>query len=144
MVLMLRTTGDPVQMIDPVKDVVRGLAPNLPILEARTYEDLYRYNTVEGPGVGVKMVATMGAVALLLAVTGLYGVVSYNASRRTREIGIRIAIGASKADVLRLVMGKGLVLVTIGAAIGLMLGIALERLMNAMVFDAGGIASLPT
>ena len=81
----------------------------------------------------------MGAVGLLLTIAGLYGLVAYNVSRRTREIGIRIAIGAGPRDVLRLVMGKGLVLVGIGTAIGLAMGSAVERLFNSMIFNAGGI-----
>jgi putative ABC transport system permease protein len=78
-------------------------------------------------------------VGLLLAIAGLYGLVAYNVSRRTREIGIRIAIGARPRDVIRLVMGKGLGLVGIGTVIGLALGVALERLMNSMLFNAGGV-----
>ena len=139
MVLLLQSNGDPHQLIEPLKEVVRALDANLPISETRTYEDVYRYNAVEGPGVGIRLVATMGAVGLLLAISGLYGLVAYNVSRRTREIGIRIAIGATPGDVLRLVMGKGLVLVGAGTAIGLVLGLALERLMNAMLFNAGGV-----
>jgi putative ABC transport system permease protein len=65
--------------------------------------------------------------------------VAYTVSRRTREIGIRIAIGAGPSDVLRLVMGKGLVLVGIGTVIGLVLGVAVEQLMNSMLFNAGGV-----
>ena len=95
MVLLLRTSGDPLQLVGPVKEIVRALDPNLPMLETRTYEDLYRYHTVEGPGVAVRLIATMGAVGLLLAIAGLYGLMSYNVSRRTREIGIRMAIGAA-------------------------------------------------
>ena len=81
----------------------------------------------------------MGAVGLLLAIAGLYGLVAYNVSRRTREIGIRMAIGAAPSDVLRLMMGKGLVLVGIGTAIGLGMGFALEQLFNSMLFNAGGV-----
>jgi predicted permease len=139
MALLLRSNGDPRQLIEPLKDVVRALDANLPISETRTYEDVYRYNAVEGPGVGIHLVGTMGAVGLLLAISGLYGLVAYNVSRRTREIGIRIAIGAGPSDVLRLVMGKGLVLVGTGTAIGLVMGLALERLMNSMLFNAGGV-----
>ena len=78
-------------------------------------------------------------MGLLLAIAGLYGVVAYNVSRRTREIGIRMAIGAGPVDVLRLVMGKGLVLVGIGTVIGLAMGFAVEQLMNSMLFNAGGV-----
>ena len=114
MVLLLRSSGDPLQLVKPMKDVVRTLDPNMPMLETRTYDDLYRYAAVDGPRVAVELVGTLGAVGLLLAIAGLYGLVAYNVSRRTREIGIRMAIGARPADVLRLMMGKGLVLVGIG------------------------------
>jgi ABC-type antimicrobial peptide transport system permease subunit len=85
------------------------------------------------------MVATMGMVGLLLASAGLYGLMAYNVNRRTREIGIRMAIGAGRIDVLRLVMGKGLVLVGAGTAIGLVMGIGVEQLMNTMLFNAGRV-----
>jgi len=139
MLLLMRSTGDPRQLIDPLKDIVRSLDANLPISETRTYEDLYRYNAVEGPQVAIDLVGTMGAVGLVLAIAGLYGLVAYNVSRRTREIGIRIAIGAGPRDVLRLVMGKGLALVGTGVAIGLAMGLALEQLMNSALFNAGGV-----
>ena len=76
---------------------------------------------------------------LLLTIAGLYGLVAYNVSRRTREIGIRIAIGARPRDVLRLAMGRGLVLVGIGTGIGLAMGSAVEHLFNSMIFNAGGV-----
>jgi predicted permease len=138
-VLLLRSSGDPLQLVKPMKDVVRTLDPNMPMLETRTYDDLYRYAAVDGPRVAVELVGTLGAVGLLMAIAGLYGLVAYNVSRRTREIGIRMAIGAKPADVLRLMMGKGLVLVGTGTVIGLAMGFALERLMNSMLFNAGGI-----
>jgi predicted permease len=139
MILLVRSSGDPRQLIEPLKGVVSALDANLPMSETRTYEDVYRYSAVEGPGVGIEIVAIMGAVGLLLAIAGLYGLVTYTVSRRTREIGIRMAIGAGRADVLRLVMGQGLVLVGVGTLIGLAMGLAVERLMNAMLFNAGGV-----
>jgi predicted permease len=139
MVLLVRSSGDPLQLVRPVKDIVRSLDPNMPMLETRTYEDLYRYSTVEGPRVAVELVGTLGVVGLLLAMAGLYGLVAYNVSRRTREIGIRMAIGAKPVDVVRLVMGKGLRLVAVGTVIGLAMGFAVERLMNSMLFNGGGI-----
>ena len=139
MVLLLRSNGDAQTLVKSIKDVVLALDPNLPLLELRTYEDLYRYSTVDGPRVAIELVGIMGAVGLVLAVAGLYGLVSYNVVRRTREIGIRIAIGAAPSDVLRLMMGKGVVLVGIGTAIGMALGFAIEQLMNGMLFNAGGV-----
>jgi len=139
LVLMVRTSDEPLQLVASLREIVRTLDPNLPMSETRTFEDLYRYSAVDGPRVAVELVGTLGAVGLLLAIAGLYGVVAYNVSRRTREIGIRMAIGARPADVLRLVMGKGLVLVGLGTVIGLALGFAIEQFMNSMLFNAGGI-----
>jgi predicted permease len=139
MVLMLRSSGDPLQLVKSVKEVVRNLDPNLPMLQTRSFEDLYLNQAVKGPQIAIDLVGAMGAAGLLLTIAGLYGLVAYNASRRTREIGIRMALGAGSSDVLRLVMGKGLVLVGIGTAIGLAMGFAVERLMNTMLFNAGGV-----
>lgn len=139
MAMLIRTAGEPLEWIPALKDAVRALDANLPISQLRTYEDLYRYHAVEGPGVAVQLVGTLGMVGLLLASSGLYGLMAYNVNRRTREIGIRMAIGASKADVVRLVMGKGLILVAAGTVIGLVMGFGVERLMNSMVFDVGRV-----
>ena len=139
MTLMLRSSDDPLQLIQSVKDVVRTLDPNLPMLHTMSYEDYYQNQAVEGPRIAMKLVGSMGVVGLLLAIAGLYGLVAYNVSRRTREIGIRIALGALSSDVLRLVMGKGLALVGIGTAIGLVMGFGVEHLMNSMLFNAGGV-----
>ena len=139
MVLLVQSLGDPLAMLAPVKDVVRELDANMPLLETRTYDDLYRYHAVEGPRVAIELAGTMGAVALMLAIAGLYGLVAYNVSRRTREIGIRIAVGARPLDLLRLVMGRGLVLVGIGTAIGLVMALVVERLMKSTIFDTAGI-----
>jgi predicted permease len=139
MTLMLRSSGDPLQLVQSVKDVVRTLDPNLPMLHTMSYEDYYQNQAVEGPRIAMKLVGSMGLVGLLLAIAGLYGLVAYNVSRRTREIGIRMALGALSSDVLRLVMGKGLVLVGMGTVIGLAMGFGVERLMNSMLFNAGGV-----
>jgi len=139
MTLMLRSSGDPLQLIQPVKDVVRTLDPNLPMLHTMAYDDYYLNQAVKGPEIAMKLVASMGAVGLVLAIAGLYGLVAYNVSRRTREIGIRMALGAANSDVLRLVMGKGLVLVGIGTVLGLLMGFGVEHLMNSMLFNAGGV-----
>jgi len=139
MTLMLRSSGDPLQLVQSVKDVVRTLDPNLPMLHTMSYEDFYLNQAVRGPRIAMKLVGSMGLVGLLLAIAGLYGLVAYNVSRRTREIGIRIALGAASADVLRLMMSKGILLVGIGTVIGLAMGFAVEQLMNSMLFDAGGV-----
>jgi predicted permease len=139
MVLMLRSNGDPLQLVQPVKDVVRTLDANMPMMQTWSYEDFYLDRAVKGPGIASDLVGTMGAVGLVLAVAGLYGLIAYNVSRRTREIGVRIALGARSRDVLRLVMGEGLVLVGIGTMFGLAMGFGVEQFMNAMIFNAGGV-----
>ncbi len=139
MVLLTRSSGNPLDEIQTVKEVVRALDPNLPMLQTRSYEDLYRYNAVDGPGAATKMIGTLGLVGLLMAIAGLYGLVAYNVSRRTREIGIRMALGAGPSDVLRLVMGKGLLLVGIGTAIGLAMGFGVERLLQSAFFNTDGV-----
>lgn len=139
LVLLVRTAGDPLQLVEPLREIVRAIDPNLPMLATRTIEDLYRYHAVEGPAIAVEMCGTMGVVGLLLAVTGLYGLVAYNVSRRTKEIGIRMAIGATPATALRLVMANGLALVGIGTVLGLALGVGVEKVLIASIFDAGGI-----
>ena len=81
----------------------------------------------------------MGLVGLLLAIAELYGLMAHNVSRRTHEIGIRMALGAAASDALRPVMGKGIVLVAMGTALGLAMGFVLEQLMNSILFNSGGV-----
>ena len=125
--------------MQPVKDAVRSIDPNLPMLQTRSYEDYYLAEAIRAPQIAIDLVGSMGLVGLLLAIAGLYGLVAYNVSRRTHEIGIRMALGAAGSDVLRMVMGKGIVLVALGTALGLVMGFGLERLMNSMLFDSGGV-----
>jgi predicted permease len=139
MTLMLRSNADPLQLIQPMKETVRALDANLPMFQTGAYEDLYLNMAVRGPQIAVDLVGAMGTAGLLLTIAGLYGLIAYNVSRRTREIGIRMALGAGRSDVLRLVMGKGLLLVGIGTVIGLAMGFAVEQLMNSMLFNAGGV-----
>lgn len=137
--LLVQSNGDPLQLLQPLKDVVRTLDPNMPMLRTRSYAEMYLNVAVKGPAIAIDLVGAMGLAGLVLAVAGLYGLVAYNVSRRTREIGIRMALGAKSADVLRLVMGKGLVLVAAGTVIGLALGFAVEQLMNSMLFNSAGV-----
>jgi ABC-type antimicrobial peptide transport system permease subunit len=109
------------------------------MLDTMAYEDFYLNYAVKGPRMAIDIVGSMGAIGLVLAIAGLYGLVAYNVSRRTHEIGIRMALGARSSEVLRLMMGKGLVLVGIGTAIGLAMGLGVERFMNSVLFNAGGV-----
>jgi putative ABC transport system permease protein len=100
---------------------------------------LYLNQAVNGPRIATNLVGAMGVLGLLLALAGLYGLVAYSVNRRTREIGIRMALGADGSGVLRLVMGKGLVLAGIGMVIGLAMGFAVEWFISSVLFQSGGV-----
>jgi len=112
------------------------------MLQTMSYEDFYLNKAVKGPRIAMKLVGSMGAVGLLLAIAGLYGLVAYNVSRRTREIGIRIALGAASSDVLRLCDGQGPSAGRDWSGDRLAMGFAVEQLMNSMLFNAGGVDTL--
>jgi predicted permease len=138
MILMARSTGDASSLVGPLRDVVRGLDPNLPIYNVRTMEELYRMRAIEIFNVLVTIVGGMGAMGLALAIVGLYGLVAYAAGRRTREIGIRMAIGADRGTVLRLVVRQGVTLAISGLAFGLVASLGAGRLLTAAFMMGGG------
>ena len=113
-----------------VREVVGRLDPDMPAFDIRTMHDFYTQRAVKLPNMTVEIVAAMGLMGLLLAVTGLYGLVAYSVSRRTREIGIRVAIGADQAKVVRMVLGQGLKLGAAGVAAGLVASVIACRAMT--------------
>jgi len=118
--LQVRTVADPGNMIRSVQSVVADLAPGLPVFDVRTMTEAL--NTLNGLlifQVAAGLAAALGTLGLVLAIVGVYGVVSYDASRKTHEIGIRVALGAQRATVLRMVFRQGVVIVGIGLALGL-------------------------
>ncbi len=129
----VRTAGDPALMIEQVRRAVAKLDPNLPIFNVITVEDQVRQSVVNE-----RMMATLSAIfaglATLLAVIGLYGVMSYTVTRRTREIGIRMALGAMSSDVARRILGEAVVLVGAGLAVGLACAIGLGRFVSSVLF----------
>ena len=126
-------------LIQTVRGVVRAQDAHLPILKFTTMRDhlegSFDYWIV---GTGARMFSIFGAVALLLAMIGLYGVRSYSVALRTREIGIRMALGARPAEALRMVLREGLLLTAIGLAIGLALSLGIGKLLGAMLYGIGG------
>jgi len=125
MFVEVRTKGDPAAITASVRDQVRQLDPDMPIFRISTMDAFYRDRAMLGPRVIAQVVSATGLMGLVLAVIGLYGVVAYAVSRRTREIGIRMAIGAQPADVLRMVLGQGAAFTAAGLAIGLAIAIPL-------------------
>jgi ABC-type antimicrobial peptide transport system permease subunit len=129
----LRTTSNPEVLAQSLRQQVQAVDPNLPVFGERTLEDLVSASLAQRR-FAMQMVGIFGLVALLLAGIGIYGVISYAVTQRTREIGIRIALGARSADVLRLVVGQGMILSLIGSGIGIVLTIVLTRFLAGMLF----------
>jgi macrolide transport system ATP-binding/permease protein len=136
MVMVAQSAGDPSSLVAPLREVVRGLDSNLPIFNVRTMDEFYRMRAVSIFNVLVGTVAAMGLMGLGLSIVGLYGLVAYAASRRTREIGIRMAIGASRQTVLRMVLRQGIVLALIGLVLGLFASVGAGELLRA-AFPSG-------
>jgi macrolide transport system ATP-binding/permease protein len=136
MVMVVQSAGDPASLVTPLRDVVRGLDGNLPIYNVRTMAELYRMRAVSIFNVLVGTVGAMGLMGLGLSIVGLYGLVAYAASRRTREIGIRMAIGASRETVLRMVLRQGILLALIGLVVGLFASVGAGELLRA-AFPSG-------
>ncbi|HWW83809.1 MAG TPA: FtsX-like permease family protein, partial [Vicinamibacterales bacterium] len=131
MVLVAQSAGDPAGMVAPLRDVIRTLDVNMPIYNVRTMEELYTMRAVKVFNVLITTVGAMGLMGLGLSIVGLYGLVAYAATRRTREIGIRMAIGAGRASVLRMVLGQGMQLAVVGLVVGVVASLGAGRLLAA-------------
>jgi predicted permease len=136
MVLLARSAADPSSLVTPLRQVVRGLDTDLPIYNVRTMEELYRMRAISVFNVLLGAVGAMGLMGLGLSIVGLYGLVAYAAGRRTREIGIRMAIGASRSTVLRMVLRQGIVLALVGLVVGLVASVGAGELLRA-AFPSG-------
>jgi macrolide transport system ATP-binding/permease protein len=125
MTVEVRTGGDPAPMIGAARAQVHDLDADLAVHRVSTLSSFYEQRAMLGPRIIAQIVTATGLMGLLLAIIGLYGVVAYAVSRRTREIGIRVAVGARPADVLRMVLGQGMTFTFIGLAVGLAIVIPL-------------------
>jgi len=119
--LTIRVDGDPASITSAVRGAIRSSDPNLPLAFARTMNDVRRLSFWQNALFGW-IFGIIGVVGLLLASVGVYGVMSYSVSQRTQEIGVRVALGAGRRDVMRLVVSQGLLLAAIGIGAGLVLG----------------------
>lgn len=133
MSLVVKAEGDPASITGSVRQEIRSLDSTLPIANVRTMEDVVGA-TLSAPRFTGMLLAAFAALALLLSAIGIYGVLSYVVSRRTREIGIRVAIGAGRLQVLRLVLGQGLMLAVSGVAIGLVAAFWASSFMQDMLY----------
>jgi putative ABC transport system permease protein len=134
MQLVVRTTIDPGALTGPARQVIHALDPDVPVHNVATMRQLVSASTAQRRFT-LALIAVFAAVALLMAAIGLYGVMAYSVTRRRQEIGIRVALGAQSADVLRLVVGRGLRLVALGLALGVAAALITTRLMKKLLFE---------
>jgi predicted permease len=138
-VLHVRTTGAPEALAPAIQKEIRAINPDLPVYDVRSMEHM-----LQGPNgffvlrMGALFGGALGVLGLVLALVGIYGVVSYAASQRTQEIGVRMALGAQRRDILRLVVGHGLLLIGMGVVVGLAASFGVSRLLSNLLF---GISS---
>lgn len=132
--IMARTGGDPARLAGSVRQVMREIDPALPAFRMGPLTDAVTESVAERR-FSMLLLTLFAGIALFLAAVGLYGVVAYAVTQRTQEIGLRMAIGAAPADVLRMVVGDGLKLATIGVVLGIAAALGLARVIETMLFD---------
>jgi predicted permease len=135
--LLVRTKGDPASLLGAVRDQVQTLDRRMPLRNTGTVQQNIEAG-LWAPRMGAALLSIFGGLALLLAMIGVYGVMSYSVSQRAQEIGIRMALGAQSADVLLLVLRQGMALAAGGAALGVMLALLLGRVVSTLLFGVSG------
>lgn len=131
--LVVRAAGDPTALVGPIREIVAAVDPDQPIAAVRTMDEIIDVSVV-GRRQQMTLLAAFAGVALLLASIGLYGVLSYGVTRRRREIGVRLALGATPPAVVRMVVRHGFVLTAVGLTIGIAAAWAVTRAMNTMLY----------
>jgi len=132
--LAVRTAGPPSALIRPLRSILAEMDPDIPLADARSMEEILS-GSVSFTRTVMGALAAFAAVALFLAAIGLYGVLAYYVSRRTHEIGVRVALGAGAWEILRMVLGRGLVMVALGLALGIGGALAGGRLVQELLFQ---------
>ena len=133
MTVIVKGSSDPSQVVSSVRAAVKEIDPDQPIYNPRTMDEI-RAESVAPERLNLTLLSLFAGLALVLAIVGIYGVMSYSVTQRTHEIGIRMAIGARPRDVFAMILGHGMKLTMIGVVIGLVLAFILTRLMETMLF----------
>jgi putative ABC transport system permease protein len=136
MYLVVRTASDPLSLVGAIQGKVRKLDETVPISDVLTMEERLSLSLAERR-FSLALLGTFGCLGLALALCGIYAVISYSVERRTHEIGIRVALGAQRTDVLRLVVGQGMVVVFVGMGAGLVIAWGLTRFMASQLYGIG-------
>jgi len=131
--LAVRTDGDPLNVSSMVTNAIHDVDAEVPLLNIRTMNESVSAS-LSSQRFTMLLLAAFAGTALLLAAAGIYGVMAYMVTRRTREIGVRMALGAAASDVLRLVIGQGMWTTVTGVAIGITASLALSRMMRSLLF----------
>ena len=134
MSVAVRTTGDPLLMARPVRDAIHDVDRDMPLSNVRSMDQMLE-SSLGQRRLSMILLGAFSAIALLLASIGIYGVLAYSVTQRSRELGIRMALGAARGRVLRLVIGQGMALAIIGIAIGLVGALALTRLLGTQLYS---------
>jgi putative ABC transport system permease protein len=130
---VVRSPAAPEQLIDAVRGKVAEIDPTLPLSGIRSMESVVS-NSVSQPRLITQITGVFAGCALLLAAIGIYGVMAYTVSARKQELGIRVALGARPVDILRLVVGQGMRMTLIGVGLGVVVSLALTRLLASLLF----------
>ncbi len=133
MTLVLRTSSDPLSAVPAARRAIERVDPELPLFDVASMEQLV-YRSVSEPRFNTVLLAILAALALILATVGIYGVMSYTVTERTHEIGVRMALGAERGDVLRSVVGQGAKRAAAGIALGLLGALSLTRFLSTLLF----------
>jgi predicted permease len=140
-VLYVRTKGDPSAAIASVRSAVQALDPTMELRRTRTVSEIMD-RQLTGPRFAAELLAGFGGLALLLASIGTYGVMAYSVSQRTQEIGIRMALGAQRGNVLRLILGNGMTMVMAGVGVGLIATVFFTRTISSLLYGIGSFDAI--
>jgi putative ABC transport system permease protein len=141
MTLVARTGGDPLSLAPNIRGELAAIDRDQPLTNLRTMEQVMA-QSISRQRFNMTLIAIFSVIGLILATVGIYGVMSYSVTQRTHEIGIRMALGAQRRDVLKMILGQGMGLTLIGIAIGLIGALVLTRLMSSLLFEVSAFDPL--